>query len=101
MRVEHEDQANTTGRHAGRSMAGSDEPLDHISFFYSDLFDKGYEATGIVDANNLQVFVDWKDPMNEGVFYYLDAGRLRGVLIWGVFGKVEEARALIREGGKR
>jgi 3-phenylpropionate/trans-cinnamate dioxygenase ferredoxin reductase subunit len=101
MRFEHEDHANTTGRHAGRSMAGSDEPLDHLSMFYSDLFDKGYEATGLIDANNLQVVVDWKDPMNEGVFYYLDSGQLRGVMVWGVFGKVDEARALIREGGKR
>jgi NADPH-dependent 2,4-dienoyl-CoA reductase/sulfur reductase-like enzyme len=101
MRSEHEDQANTTGRHAGRSMAGDDTPLDHLSFFYSDLFEKGYEATGDVDAVNLQVVVDWKEPLSEGVFYYLDGGRLRGVLVWGVFGRVDEARALIRDGGKR
>jgi NADPH-dependent 2,4-dienoyl-CoA reductase/sulfur reductase-like enzyme len=101
LRVEHEDQANTTGRHAGRSMAGDDQPLDHLSFFYSDLFEKGYEAVGDIDPARLQVVVDWKDPMNEGVFYYLDGGRVRGVVVWGVFGKVEEARALIREGEKR
>lgn len=101
MRSEHEDNANTTGRHAGRSMAGDEQPLDHISFFYSDLFEKGYEATGIVDAVNLQVVVDWKDEMNEGVFYYLDGGRVRGVLLFGVFGRIEEARELIRSRAKR
>jgi NADPH-dependent 2,4-dienoyl-CoA reductase/sulfur reductase-like enzyme len=101
VRVEHEDQANTTGRHAGRSMAGDDQPLDHLSFFYSDLFDKGYEAVGDIDPEKLQVTIDWKDPMNEGVFYYLDGARLRGVVVWGAFGRMNEARALIREGRKR
>jgi len=101
MRFEHEDQANTTGRHAGRSMAGDEAPLDHLPFFYSDLFELGYEAVGDVDATRLKVVEDWKEPMEEGVLYYLDGGRLRGVLLWNVWGKLEKARALIREGKKR
>src|SRR5690606_37688911 len=38
IRVEHEDNANTQGRAAGRAMAGAPEPYDHLPFFYSDLF---------------------------------------------------------------
>ena len=101
MRFEHEDQANTTGRHAGRSMAGDEEPLDHLPFFYSDLFELGYEAVGDVDPTRLKVVEDWKKPMEKGVLYYHEGGRPRGVLLWNVPGKLEKARALIREGKKR
>jgi len=101
VRVEHEDQANTTGRHAGRSMAGSEEPLDHLPFFYSDLFDRGYEAVGELDPAALSVVEDWREPFEEGVLYYTAGGRVRGVLLWNVWGKLEEARALIRGREKR
>src|SRR5690606_6650823 len=49
-RVEHEDQAKTMGRFAGRTMAGATEPYTHLPFFYSDLFDLGYEAVGELDS---------------------------------------------------
>ncbi len=98
MRVEHEDNANTMGRVAGRNMAGAGERYDHLPFFYSDLFDLGYEAVGDVDARH-ETVADWKEPFREGVVYYLDAGRVRGVLLWNTWGQVEAARALIAEPG--
>jgi NADPH-dependent 2,4-dienoyl-CoA reductase/sulfur reductase-like enzyme len=98
IRVEHEDNALTMGRAAGRSMAGDDSPYDHLPFFYSDLFDLGYEAVGVLDSR-LETFADWKDPFREGVVYYLAKGRVRGVLLWNVWGKVDMARALISERG--
>jgi 3-phenylpropionate/trans-cinnamate dioxygenase ferredoxin reductase subunit len=96
MRVEHEDNANTMGRLAGRNMAGSLEPYHHLPFFYSDLFELGYEAVGEVDAR-LELFADWKEPYREGVVYYQKAGRVRGVLLWNVWGQVDAARELIAE----
>jgi 3-phenylpropionate/trans-cinnamate dioxygenase ferredoxin reductase subunit len=98
IRVEHEDNANTMGRAAGRNMAGKSEPYRHLPFFYSDLFDLGYEAVGELDAR-LEVFADWKTPFKEGVVYYLRDGRVRGVLLWNVWGKVDAARSLISEPG--
>jgi NADPH-dependent 2,4-dienoyl-CoA reductase/sulfur reductase-like enzyme len=98
MRVEHEDNANTMGRLAGRNMAGSAESYRHLPFFYSDLFDLGYEAVGEVDAS-LELFTDWKEPFREGVVYYLKAGRVRGVLLWNVWGQVDAARELIAAKG--
>ena len=50
IRVEHEDQANSHGRAVGANMAGADEPYRHLPFFYSDLFELGYEAVGEVDS---------------------------------------------------
>jgi NADPH-dependent 2,4-dienoyl-CoA reductase/sulfur reductase-like enzyme len=98
MRVEHEDNANTMGRAAGRAMAGATEPYTHLPFFYSDLFELGYEAVGELDAR-LEGFSDWKQPFREGVVYYLKEGRVRGVLLWNTWGQVDAARALIAEPG--
>ena len=50
LRVEHEDHAKSHGRQVGANMAGADEPYDHLPFFYSDLFDLGYEAVGELDS---------------------------------------------------
>jgi NADPH-dependent 2,4-dienoyl-CoA reductase/sulfur reductase-like enzyme len=98
MRVEHEDNANTMGRAAGRAMAGATEPYTHLPFFYSDLFELGYEAVGELDSR-LETFSDWKQPFREGVVYYLKEGRVRGVLLWNTWGQVDAARALIAERG--
>jgi len=98
LRVEHEDNANDMGKAAGKNMAGEAEPYHHLPFFYSDLFDLGYEAVGDVNAK-LQVVEDWKEPYNEGVVYYLKDGRVKGVLLWNVWEQVNNARKLIAEKG--
>lgn len=94
LRVEHEDNANTMGKLAGRNMAGSSEPYHHLPFFYSDLFELGYEAVGDLDSR-LSILADWKEPHREGVVYYQQDGRVRGVLLWNVWGQVDAARELI------
>lgn len=98
MRVEHENCAITTGYRAGLAMAGKPEPYTELPFFYSDLFDLGYEAVGRLDAR-LDMVEDWRVPFREGVVYYLEEGRVRGVLLWNTWGQVEAARALIAEPG--
>jgi len=40
----------TMGRNRRLNMAGRATPIHHLPFFYSDLFDLGYEAVGDVDA---------------------------------------------------
>lgn len=98
LRVEHEDNANTMGRAAGLSMAGKGSPYHHLPFFYSDLFDLGYEAVGDLDPH-LETFADWKEPHQEGVIYYLKDSRVRGVLLWNIFGQVDAARQLMDQPG--
>ncbi|GIU95072.1 MAG: pyridine nucleotide-disulfide oxidoreductase [Gaiellaceae bacterium] len=98
MRVEHEDHANTHGRVVGANMAGAGIAYDHLPFFYSDLFDLGYEAVGELDAR-LATLEEWVEPYRKGVVAYVDAdGRPRGFLLWDVWGKVDPARALIQAG---
>jgi 3-phenylpropionate/trans-cinnamate dioxygenase ferredoxin reductase component len=97
LRIEHEDNANAMGRRAGRNMAGEMVAYDYLPFFYSDLFDLSYEAVGEL-GGKLEMVEDWEEPFRRGVIYYLEAGRVRGVLLWGIGGKVDEARRLILEG---
>ena len=96
VRVEHEDNANTMGRLAGQNMAGIPEAYVHLPFFYSDLFDLGYEAVGELDSR-LDVMADWKEPFREGVVYYLRDDVIRGVLLINEPERIDWARTLIRE----
>jgi 3-phenylpropionate/trans-cinnamate dioxygenase ferredoxin reductase component len=97
LRIEHEDHANSHGHAVGANMAGADKPYDHLPFFYSDLFDLGYEAVGLVDSR-LEAVEDWQEPFRKGVVTYIEDGRPRGVLLWNVWDKLDAARELIVAG---
>lgn len=97
MRIEHWDHALNQGKWAGRNMAGAHEPFIYQPYFFSDLFEFGYEATGEVDSR-LETFADWQKENDTGVIYYLREGMVRGVMMCNVWDKVETARELIRKG---
>jgi len=97
MRVEHWDNAVAQGKAAGRNMAGAGEPYDYMPYFFSDLFDFGYEAVGDV-SSSLETYADWQQENETGVVYYLEDERVRGVMLCNVWEKLDEARALIRSG---
>ncbi|MEO8331871.1 MAG: FAD-dependent oxidoreductase [Gallionella sp.] len=99
MRIEHWDHALNQGKWAGRNMAGAHEPFIYQPYFFSDLFEFGYEATGEVDSR-LETFADWQKENDTGVIYYLRDGKVRGVMMCNVWDKVEAARALIRKAEK-
>lgn len=94
IRVEHWNNAQVQGRYAGQNMAGAKNPYDYLPYFYSDLFDLGFEAVGEIDSR-LETFADWREEFREGVVYYLDEGKVRGVLLWNVWENVDAARRLI------
>jgi NADPH-dependent 2,4-dienoyl-CoA reductase/sulfur reductase-like enzyme len=103
LRVEHEDNALKMGESAGQAMAhhlaGEEAaPYHHLPFFYSDLFDIGYEAVGQVDAQ-LETVAFWQTPHGKGIIYYLRDGQVRGALMWNIFKQVDAARQLIAEEG--
>ena len=78
-------------------MAGADTPYDYFPYFYSDLFDLGYEAIGDVDSR-LQTVEEWAEPNRKGVVCYVEDGKPRGFLLWDVWDKVDAARDLIGAG---
>ncbi len=98
IRVEHEDSANTMGAAAGKAMAGEGEPFSNVPYFWSDMFDLGYEVMGHIDSRMMTV-ADWKDEFKEGVVYYLEGTRVRGVLLWNTWDKWGPAGDLVADVG--
>jgi len=97
MRVEHWDNALNQGKWAGRNMAGAREPYTYMPYFFSDLFEFGFEAVGDVNAG-LETVADWKKENDTGVIYYIGDNKVRGVMMCNVWDKVETARMLIKKG---
>jgi NADPH-dependent 2,4-dienoyl-CoA reductase/sulfur reductase-like enzyme len=95
-RVEHWDNALNQGKTAGRNMAGAQDAYTYMPYFFSDLFEFGYEAVGEVSAD-LETFADWQKENDTGVLYYLKDGKVRGAMMCNVWDKVESARELIRK----
>jgi hypothetical protein len=93
--MEHWDNALNQGKCAGRNMAGAHEAFTYMPYFFSDLFEFGYEAVGEVDSQ-METFADWQKPLDTGVVYYLRSGKIRGAMMCNVWEKVEAARAMIR-----
>lgn len=99
IRVEHWDNALKQGRLVGKNMSGAKETVDYLPYFFSDLFEFGYEAVGDIDSK-LDTSCDWQEENRKGVIYYSDHDRIRGVMLCNIPKKVSAARKLIREGAK-
>ena len=97
MRVEHADNAQAMGMAAGQNMSGEPNKYDHFPFFYSDLFDLGYEAVGEIDPS-FDVFEDWIEPFKKGTVFYLQDSRIRGLIFWNLWDRVEQGQAVITSG---
>lgn len=97
VRVEHWDNALNQGKHAGLNMAGADEPYTYMPYFFSDLFDFGYEAVGDINST-LETYADWEKEYDTGIIYYMKDSRVRGMMMCNVWDKVEEARQIIKSG---
>jgi 3-phenylpropionate/trans-cinnamate dioxygenase ferredoxin reductase subunit len=96
-RMEHWDNALNQGTHAGRNMAGEHKAFTYMPYFFSDLFEFGYEAVGEVNSR-METVSDWQKPFDTGVVYFLRNGKIRGAMMCNVWKKVEAVRRLIRRG---
>src|SRR4029077_16890890 len=86
------------GAAVGPNRAGADVPYTLLPFFYSDLFELGYEAVGEVDSRR-ETLAEWTTPLRKGVVGYLGGGgRPRWFLLVDRGGKVAAATALISAG---
>ncbi len=94
IRTEHEDNANLSGQLAGKAMTGQTVNYTHLPFAYSYLFELGFEMVGVLDSR-LRLVGDWQDPYRTGIVYYYEGGRIVGVLLVNMWGRIDKARALI------
>lgn len=98
MRIEHWDNAKAQGAHAGRVMAGADEAYDHMSYFFSDVFDLSLHVVGDSESYD-RVLV--RGSLEEASFlaFYLEGDRLKAALtVNREWPEVEAAKGLIRGG---
>ncbi len=94
-RVEHVDNANEQGKAAGRNLAGAAEAYTHTPYYYSAVFGIRYEAVGTLDSS-LETVEDGIDA-DRSVVYYLNEGRVVGVLLWNVEDARDAARAVLAD----
>jgi 3-phenylpropionate/trans-cinnamate dioxygenase ferredoxin reductase component len=98
MRIEHEDVAAAQGATAARNMLGADVPHDVVPYFFSDLSDwTSLEYVGPALAWDEEVV---RGTVDDGAFavWYLEAGRVRGMLSVNGGGDVDAARELVATG---
>ena len=99
LRIEHEDAANTMGYLAGKNMAGASEAYTHLPYFYSEMFELGYEAVGLL-GQNFEIVEDWEDECHKGTIYYCKDGIVKGAMLWGIWNETDKIRAMIKEGAR-
>lgn len=93
-RIEHWDNALNQGKQAGRNMAGTHDSYTYMPYFFSDIFDFGYEAVGDVNTT-LMTFAEWEKKNESGVIYYTKDNSIRGALMCNNWGKVDVMRQMI------
>jgi 3-phenylpropionate/trans-cinnamate dioxygenase ferredoxin reductase subunit len=80
-RVEHFDNADSSGRVAGGNMTGLDVPYRYVPFFWSDVFELGFEFVGSPSPDSK--IVTGTLASNSFVIEYSRAGKLMGAFLAG------------------
>ena len=93
-RFEHWDNAKAQGKCAGINMAGGSEPYVYLPYFFSDLFELGFEAVGKLDSK-MKTLTAWEFPFRKGVVVYLEDRKVKGVLLWNEPNRLDWAKKLI------
>ncbi|MEV4441472.1 FAD-dependent oxidoreductase [Streptomyces sp. NPDC049577] len=99
LRVEHWDNARSTGPAAARAMLGQDVTYDRVPYFFSDQYDVGLEFSGYAPPGSYDQVVCRGDVgKREFIAFWLHEGRLLAGLnvnVWDVAGPIQR---LIRAG---
>ncbi len=95
-RVEHWDHAKVHGRTVGRNMAGAEEPYDHLSYFFTDVFDLGFNVYGRPgDAADLLIRGQ-VDAEGFVAFAVGEDGRIRGAVLLNRNEEMDACREIVR-----
>jgi 3-phenylpropionate/trans-cinnamate dioxygenase ferredoxin reductase subunit len=78
-RVEHFDHAFESGYRAGANMAGAEEAYKYIPFFWSDVFDFGFEFVG--EPTRESKLIEGEAASGSFVIEYYERGELMGALL--------------------
>jgi 3-phenylpropionate/trans-cinnamate dioxygenase ferredoxin reductase subunit len=98
IRIEHEEHAAAQGATAARNLLGAGAAHEEVPYFFSDLADwTGLEYVGPALRYDEEA---WRGSEEEGAFsvWYLEEGRVRGLLSVGGHGDLDRGRELLRSG---
>ncbi|MFV1988881.1 MAG: NAD(P)/FAD-dependent oxidoreductase [Gemmatimonadota bacterium] len=96
VRTEHWDHAREQGKTAGRNMAGAREPYEHVSHFFTHVFDLSINVIGRTgDAE--RTIVSGELGSERSVVYCTVDGRLSGTILINANDALEECRELVRQ----
>ncbi len=95
-RLEHWDHAKAHGRLAGRNMAGQREAYDHVSYFFTNVFDLSINVFGRTEDAD-RAIVSGELGSGRSVVYCATDDRLRGTILLNANDAMEECRELVRE----
>ena len=97
-RVEHWDHAKAHGRLAGRNMAGADEAYDHLSYFFTEVFDLSLNVYGRPTAADRTVLRGrLRAAAEEGCLAFGERdGEVVSALLINDQEAMEASRALVR-----
>lgn len=94
-RVEHWDHAKAHGRLVGRNMAGAREAYDHLSYFFSDVFDLSFNVLGRPEEADRTIVRGDLSSERSLVFCGAD-GRLCAAILVNANDALEDCRELVR-----
>ncbi|MCH9610527.1 MAG: FAD-dependent oxidoreductase [Chlamydiae bacterium] len=97
LRMEHEDVANSQGFVAGENMAGARKSYGYQPYFYSEMFDLGYEAVGLMGAS-FEMVPQWEEEYRKGTIYYCSEGKVVGAMLWGIWDETDRIREMVHAG---
>jgi NADPH-dependent 2,4-dienoyl-CoA reductase/sulfur reductase-like enzyme len=96
VRTEHWDHARAQGKVAGRNMAGAREPYEHLSYFFTHVFDLSINVFGRTgDAD--RTIVSGELGSERSVVYCAAEGRVCGAILINANDAMDECRELVRE----
>ena len=96
VRTEHWDHARAQGKTAGRNMAGAREPYEHLSYFFTHVFDLSINVFGRT-ADAERTIVSGELGSERSVVYCASDGRITGAILINANDAMDECRDLIRE----
>lgn len=95
LRVEHWDHAKAHGRAVGRCMAGVPEPYDHLSYFFSDVFDLSLNVYGRPVPSE-RVLLRGEPGEEPFIAFTVTDGRIQGAVLVNVPDEMDACHDLVR-----
>ncbi|MEB7389326.1 FAD-dependent oxidoreductase [Aerococcus viridans] len=93
-RFEHEEQAEYSGKVAGRNMTGAEEVYNHgAPLSYTDVLDISIEGVGEMSRNRDDAIIE--EVAGGYIVYYLFKGKPTGILTYNVKVDMDKAREIL------